>query len=470
MKKHRYIIYLIALILFLPSIVNAKKALFTCEYYASKDSLSGRSEMAALCVIYNNYSYKCYGDYGAKATTDSSIATIFNWEKSEFTSFSGKKHVKKNKKCPPILVMDMDQTIATYGYPYYFAKDNNEAAKIMKEADISSSAGGIAKLKGSGDKSAAEAKVKEYIENLNTRINTWTLQSCIDPQATTTRLDKCHENIKNFNNYLKDWDNEVNSYVNSKTLKEGDQVIKDYRSVREKYDNYMKGISSELKKEEEITNNTNFLAKEKCSDYTYNECNGKYDASGNACITNNENKSCKTKYTCEQAYKETGNCPDKSDYGHTCELSGSTCKDLGTIFSCEDYPDEYSCPKKDETGKKCYWNKEKGCTTLINVSGTGVDADIGKLQCSELTEGTFGSILKEILSFIRFIVPILILAMSIKDYVGAIASQDQSAIKKSSTLLVKRLILGVIIFVLPTLLDFVLKIAGVECGMSGLGY
>lgn len=68
--------------------------------------------------------------------------------------------------------------------------------------------------------------------------------------------------------------------------------------------------------------------------------------------------------------------------------------------------------------------------------------------------------LQDIYAFLKFLVPIILLAMSIKDFVSAIAQQETDNIKKATNNLFKRIIIAVLILVLPTILNFVLKLIG----------
>lgn len=62
-----------------------------------------------------------------------------------------------------------------------------------------------------------------------------------------------------------------------------------------------------------------------------------------------------------------------------------------------------------------------------------------------------------VFSVIRYASIILLIVLSVMDFVGAIASQDNDIIKKAVSKLMRRAILSVIIFVLPTILDFGLQ-------------
>lgn len=82
--------------------------------------------------------------------------------------------------------------------------------------------------------------------------------------------------------------------------------------------------------------------------------------------------------------------------------------------------------------------------------------------------GNFGKLLKEVLAIIRFAVPVIIIGLSIVDFIKATTDQKDTEIKKAASRLVKRLIIGVIIFILPTLLEFVLYLADIPYGTCGI--
>lgn len=60
-------------------------------------------------------------------------------------------------------------------------------------------------------------------------------------------------------------------------------------------------------------------------------------------------------------------------------------------------------------------------------------------------------------SVIRYIAIILLIVLTIMDFASAVASQDNDILKKATTKAIKRAILCVIIFLLPTLIDFILQ-------------
>lgn len=118
---------------------------------------------------------------------------------------------------------------------------------------------------------------------------------------------------------------------------------------------------------------------------------------------------------------------------------------------------------------------EKSCVQIDGIyydkDGNEVTQDefekTCKIDCG-LFGGAFGAFLKDILSLIRFVVPLIILGLSIIDFIKATAAQNESEIKKAATKLVQRMIVGVLIFVLPTLLEVILAIADIPYGTCGI--
>ncbi len=66
--------------------------------------------------------------------------------------------------------------------------------------------------------------------------------------------------------------------------------------------------------------------------------------------------------------------------------------------------------------------------------------------------------LMRIISWVRYIVPAIIIILTILDFIKAIAADSEDEMKKASGKFVKRLIVAVIIFLLPLILEFLLGI------------
>lgn len=84
------------------------------------------------------------------------------------------------------------------------------------------------------------------------------------------------------------------------------------------------------------------------------------------------------------------------------------------------------------------------------------------LGCDSLFEGDEGENLKRILSFainvIKILIPVLLIGLGIMDFAKAIFSSSEDNMKKTQAKFIKRLILAVCIFLIPTIITFVLEI------------
>lgn len=72
--------------------------------------------------------------------------------------------------------------------------------------------------------------------------------------------------------------------------------------------------------------------------------------------------------------------------------------------------------------------------------------------------GTFKVDLENILKIMRILGPILVVVFSLVDYLSAIVQKDDDSVKKANSKLVKRLVLVVLLFFLPIILDIILGI------------
>ena len=120
--------------------------------------------------------------------------------------------------------------------------------------------------------------------------------------------------------------------------------------------------------------------------------------------------------------------------------------------SCKDYI------KKDH--KTSYSDCYKIC---IDIDRKLIEAGSGSYK--KTNECGFGEDMVawiiRILKIVRFIVPVLVIVLSIVDYIAAISSADDDAIKKAGNRFSKRLLIMILIFLLPSLIQFILGIFNV---------
>lgn len=84
-----------------------------------------------------------------------------------------------------------------------------------------------------------------------------------------------------------------------------------------------------------------------------------------------------------------------------------------------------------------------------------------------LCTGKFGFFIKQAMQLIKFAVPIIIIALAVIDFVKAMSAQKQEELKNAANKLVKRMIIGAIIFLLPSIIDMLLDIAGITSSTCG---
>lgn len=96
------------------------------------------------------------------------------------------------------------------------------------------------------------------------------------------------------------------------------------------------------------------------------------------------------------------------------------------------------------------------------------DEETKQENCDTLfgTNTATGKYLHDIYNILKFAVPLILLGLSIKDFGGAIISQDESAKKKALNTLFQRIIISILFFVIPTILNLILKLLGFTLGID----
>lgn len=92
--------------------------------------------------------------------------------------------------------------------------------------------------------------------------------------------------------------------------------------------------------------------------------------------------------------------------------------------------------------------------------GAGIGDGGGSASCS-LSKRIVGWIFK-IVKWMRYLVPILLILLSVLDFIKAIASDSEDEMRKVGAKFVKRLIVAAIIFLLPLMLEFLLGIFNID--------
>lgn len=77
-------------------------------------------------------------------------------------------------------------------------------------------------------------------------------------------------------------------------------------------------------------------------------------------------------------------------------------------------------------------------------------------------EGETIKLIKELFGFIKIGIPVLLILMGSIDFVKGIIANDDQKIKKAQKDFVTRLIIGVVIFFVPSIITFLLSLIGIE--------
>ena len=100
----------------------------------------------------------------------------------------------------------------------------------------------------------------------------------------------------------------------------------------------------------------------------------------------------------------------------------------------------------------------------LDEAGDGCDAIFGDPG----DESSVAYFLNQVLSIMMYAGPILCLVLSVSDFVKAAASQDKDALSKATKTTGKRIILAMILFFIPVLVNFLFPLLG-WYGTCGIG-
>lgn len=153
------------------------------------------------------------------------------------------------------------------------------------------------------------------------------------------------------------------------------------------------------------------------------------------------------------------------------QLSSTNGEKLGTAlpggqFKVGDY--WYSVPNKSSIfSKNCNpsdlvlkANKDKvqNLDKKDKDDQTSVDTSDGLISCENAPKTV--KLIKQVYTLIRYLVPVLIIALSIVDFLKVLLSGEEKAYKTAWSKFIKRLIIGVVILILPILISFIINLSG----------
>lgn len=104
-------------------------------------------------------------------------------------------------------------------------------------------------------------------------------------------------------------------------------------------------------------------------------------------------------------------------------------------------------------------NYEQSCVKMcLNIKNDLLPLDINSGECGFSQK--FINFVLNILKWIKYLVPALIIILSILDFIKAIGADKDEEMKKAQQKFMKRLVIAVLIFIIPFILEFVLDKMG----------
>ena len=146
---------------------------------------------------------------------------------------------------------------------------------------------------------------------------------------------------------------------------------------------------------------------------------------------------------------ESKSCDNNIKFNSTYQTLQSRCENFrATALYAEDKDDQV-------LAKAC----SKACSMLNDDISKVCDPDGSESPqgCKSLG-GKVVSWIFKIIRFVRYAVPVLLIILSVLDYIKALASDSEDEMKKVTSRFVKRLIAAALIFIIPFILDFLLRV------------
>ena len=131
-----------------------------------------------------------------------------------------------------------------------------------------------------------------------------------------------------------------------------------------------------------------------------------------------------------------------------------------------EYEDQSSVnPSGDKTGNKVddigsdvqkQTDREQRSGKALDKKELVVDDFSG---CSDMSETA--KLLRKVYNFIKYLIPVLIIGLSLVDFLKVVLNGDDKAFKETWMRFVKRLVVGVVILILPAILSLIINVSGV---------
>lgn len=195
-----------------------------------------------------------------------------------------------------------------------------------------------------------------------------------------------------------------------------------------------------------------------------------------------KNNKCPTVYAGTQIYNCTMKNKDASGEGYGSEryclfayvnkekVSGrkKMILDEERINVTKDEFDEAFDEQKEEAKDTHSIPKEKAKQLVDDAGLSQITIGNVNFTCKKLIGDDLLKYLRMIFTLIRILTPIILIVMGMLDFTKAISSNSQDAIQQATQKFAKRMIVCVIIFLIPTIIEFLMNLTGISDGTCGL--
>ena len=132
----------------------------------------------------------------------------------------------------------------------------------------------------------------------------------------------------------------------------------------------------------------------------------------------------------------------------------------------------YATNNKDKNEEKYEYKTvflaKKSSTTTQHYGIEGYNSANNKLNCGQLIDEKTKKLLNDILKYPRYAVPAIIIVLGSLDMFKAVIASKEDEMKKAQKTFIKRVIVGVLVFLIPALINVIIWLANVA--WEGLGY
>ena len=115
---------------------------------------------------------------------------------------------------------------------------------------------------------------------------------------------------------------------------------------------------------------------------------------------------------------------------------------------------------------------ETNKSNVINIDNkysiSGNNVSNSKLSCGQLIDSSTTKLLNDFLKYPRYAVPAIIIVLGSLDFFKAVTAGKEDEMKKAQKTFIKRVIIGVAVFLVPLLVNVIIWFANVA--WEGLGY